>query len=105
MLKGINLKTRRLFKKLDNMLHGLFQMEKAITLVSIWVTLPRSWGIHNVIHINLLKYYRKSTWQEAVDPAQVLRDYDNFIAEDSMIEKIMGSSYDKRETQVMYLVQ
>jgi hypothetical protein len=40
-----------------------------------------------------------------VDPAQVLRDYDNFIAEDCTIEEIMGSSYDKREKQVMYLVQ
>jgi hypothetical protein len=104
MLKGRNLKTRSLSKKLDNKLHGLYQMEKVITPTAIWVTLPRSWGIDHVFHLNLLKPYRMSRWQEAVDYAQVSRDYDNFIAEDSMIEEIMGSSYDKREKQVMYLV-
>jgi hypothetical protein len=40
-----------------------------------------------------------------VDPAQVLRDYDNFIAEDYTIEEIIGSLYNKREKRVMYLVQ
>jgi hypothetical protein len=42
MLKGINLKTRRPSKKLDNKLHGLFQVEKVITLTAIRVTLLRS---------------------------------------------------------------
>jgi hypothetical protein len=40
-----------------------------------------------------------------VDPAQVLRNYKNFIAKDCMIEEIMGNSYDQREKQVMYVVQ
>jgi hypothetical protein len=40
-----------------------------------------------------------STQQEAVDSAQVLRDYDNFLAEECMIEEIMGSLYDQRETR------
>jgi hypothetical protein len=103
MLKGTNLKTRRLSKKLDNKLYGPFQVEKVITLTVIGVTLPRLWGIHNVFQVNLLEPYRTSIWQEAVDPAQVLRDYNNFIAEDYTIEEIMGSSYDKQEKQVMYL--
>jgi hypothetical protein len=42
MLKGINLKTRRPSKKLDNNLHGPFQVEKVITPMAIRVTLPRS---------------------------------------------------------------
>jgi hypothetical protein len=29
--------------------------------------------------------------ENAVNPAEVLRDYDNFIAEDSVIEEIMGN--------------
>ena len=105
MLKGTNLKTRRPSKKLDNKLHGPFQVEKVITSTAIRVTLPRSWGIHNVFHVGLLEPYRTSTRRGAVDPAQVLRNYDNFIAEDYTIEEIMGSSYDKREKWVMYLVQ
>jgi hypothetical protein len=36
-----------------------------------------------------------------VDLAQVLRDYDKFIAEDCIIEEIMGSSYNKREKRIM----
>jgi hypothetical protein len=40
-----------------------------------------------------------------VDPTQVLKDYDNFIAEDYTIEEIMGSLYNKREKRVIYPVQ
>jgi hypothetical protein len=36
-----------------------------------------------------------SILREAVAYAQILRDYNNFIAEDYTIEDIMGSSYDK----------
>jgi hypothetical protein len=61
MLKGTNLKTRRLSKKLDNKLHRPFQVEKVITLTAIRVTLLRSWGIHNIFHVNLLEPYRMST--------------------------------------------
>jgi hypothetical protein len=46
-----------------------------------------------------------STGREAVNSAQVLRDYDNFIAEDCTIEEIMGSSYDMREKGIVYHVQ
>jgi hypothetical protein len=42
MLKGTNLKTRRLSKKLDNKLDRPFQVEKVITLTVLRVTLPRS---------------------------------------------------------------
>jgi hypothetical protein len=52
MLKEINLKTRRPSKKLDNKLHRSFQVEKVITPIAIRVTLPRSWGIHNIFHVN-----------------------------------------------------
>jgi hypothetical protein len=95
ILKGTNLKTRRASNKLDNKLHRLFQVKKVITPTAIQVTLPRSWEIHNVFYINLLDPYQMSIWREAVDPAQVLTDYDNFISEDCMIEEMMGSSYDK----------
>jgi hypothetical protein len=62
MLKGTNLKTRRPSKRLDNKLYGPFQVEKGITARIIWVTLPRSWGIHNGFYIKLLEPYESSTW-------------------------------------------
>jgi hypothetical protein len=46
-----------------------------------------------------------SPWGEAVDLAQVLREYDNFIAKDYTMEEIMGSSYNKQDKWVIYLVQ
>jgi hypothetical protein len=105
MLKRTNLKTRRLSKNLDNKQHGPFQVEKEITLTAIQVILPRSRRIHIVFYFNFLEPYRTSTWREAVDPAEVLRDNDNFIPEDCTIEKNMGSSYDKQQKQVMCHVQ
>jgi hypothetical protein len=95
MLKQTNLKTRRPSKKLGGILHGPFQVEKVISPTAIQLTLLRLWEIHNVLHINLLETYQTSIWRDAVDPTQLLRDYDNFIAEDCMIEEFMCSSYDK----------
>jgi hypothetical protein len=63
MFKRTYLKTRRLSKKLDNKLYGPFQVEKMITVTPIRVTLPRSWGIHKVFHVNLLEPYQTSIWQ------------------------------------------
>jgi hypothetical protein len=105
MLKGTNLKTRRLSKKLDNKVHRTFQVEMVSTPTAIPVTLPRSYGIHNVFHVNLLEPDRMFTWRDALDPTQVLRDYNNFIAEDCKFVEIMGTSYDIRETPLVYLVQ
>jgi hypothetical protein len=79
---------------LDNKGHGPFQQEKVIIRPLIWVTLPRSWKIHSGFQMNLLEPYQTVIWGEAEHPAQVLRDYDNFICEDCIFERIMGSSYD-----------
>jgi hypothetical protein len=46
-----------------------------------------------------------SIWREALDHAQILGDYVNIIAENCMMEEMMGSSYDKPEKWVMYLIQ
>jgi hypothetical protein len=40
-----------------------------------------------------------------MDSTQVLRHYNKFITEDYMIEKIIGTSYDKQPKQVMYIVE
>jgi hypothetical protein len=61
MLLRTNVKTRRLSKKVDNKLHGPLQVEKVITLTAIRVTLPRSWEVYNIFHVNLLESYRTFT--------------------------------------------
>jgi hypothetical protein len=55
MLKETNLKTRRPSKKLDNKLHGLFQVEKVITPDGNPGDPAKVMGIHNVFHVNLLE--------------------------------------------------
>jgi len=57
MLRGRNIKTRRPSKKLDQMNHGPFQIEKIISPLAVCLTLPRKWKIHNVFHISLLEPY------------------------------------------------
>jgi hypothetical protein len=56
-LKGTHLKTIKVFKKLDNELQVLFQVEKVINPIVIQVTLTRPWRIYNIIHINCLELY------------------------------------------------
>jgi hypothetical protein len=105
MLKVTNRKTRKLSENLDHQVHGPFQVQKVMTLTAIRVTLTRSSGIHNVFHIDFLEPYQMFTWRDSIDLAQVSRDYDNSRAEHWMIKKIMGCSYNTRETWVIYLVQ
>jgi hypothetical protein len=69
------------------------------------VTIQRLWRILNVFHVNLLEPYQTSTWREALDAAQVFRHYDNIRAGDCTIEELMGSSYDKRNKRVIFIVQ
>jgi hypothetical protein len=67
MTKKINLKTRRLSKKLDNKLYRPFQVEKEIILTVIRVTLLSLRRIHNVFDINYLESYFAIKWQGAMD--------------------------------------
>jgi hypothetical protein len=105
MHKGTNLYTMKLSRKVDNKQYGSFQVDKVMTPTAIRVTLPTSWGIHNVFHVILLESYWISTWRDAVDPTQVIWNYNNYIVEDCTIEEIMGSSYDQQEMQVLNLDQ
>jgi len=57
MLSGRNIKTRRPSKKLDHKNHGPFQIEKVVSPLTVHITLPRKWKIHNVFQVSLLEPY------------------------------------------------
>jgi len=50
MLNRYNIKTRRPSKKLDQKNHGHFEVEKVVSPLTVQLTLPRKWKIHNVFH-------------------------------------------------------
>jgi len=72
MLSGRNIKTRRPSKKLDHKNHGPFQIEKIMSLLTVRLTLPRKWKIHNIFHVSLLEPYRTNEHRAPPDPSKVL---------------------------------
>jgi len=104
MLNGRNIKTCRPSKKLDHKNHGPFQVEKVVSPLTVRLTLPRKWNIHNVFHVSLLEPHQISKHRAPPDPSKVLREADDI--EQSVeynVDKIVSST--KRGCRVMYLVK
>jgi len=92
MLSGRNIKTRRPSNKLDLKNHGLFQIEKIVSPLTVRLTLPRKWKIHNVFHVSLLEPYRTSEHRAPLDPSKVLREADDIEqSEEYDMDKVMSS--------------
>jgi len=72
ILSGRNIKTRHPSKKLDHKNHGPFQIEKIVSPLTVHLTLPRKWKIHNVFHVSLLEPCRTSEHWAPPDPARTL---------------------------------
>ena len=60
ILSGYNIKMRRPSRKLDHKNHGPFQIGKIVSPLTVCLTLPRKWKIHNIFHVSLLEPYRTS---------------------------------------------
>jgi hypothetical protein len=105
MLHGRNLKTRRPSKKFDDKMFGPFRVERVISPMAIRLKLPRSWKIHPTFHVKLLEPFRTSRLRTPPDTTQILNDLDNVLTEDYVPEKIMGSSFNRGQNRVRYLVQ
>jgi len=108
MLNGRNIKTRRPSKKLDHKNHGPFQIEKIISTLTVRLTLPRKWKIHNVFHLSLLKPYRISEQRAPPDPSKVFREADNIEqSEEYDVDEVMFSVERGRgnNPRILYLVK
>ena len=108
MLSGCNIKTRRPTKKLDHKNHGPFQIEKIVCPLTIRLTLPRKWKIHNVFHVSLHEPYQTSEHQALPDPSKVLREADNIKqSKEYDVDEVMSSVECGRENnkRIVYLVK
>jgi hypothetical protein len=47
--------------KLNYKKHGPFAIEKLVSLIAMWLLLPRKWKIHNTCHVSLLEPYNNGT--------------------------------------------
>jgi len=106
MLSGRNIRTRRPSKKLDYKSHGPFQIEKIVSPLAVFLTLPWKWTIHNVFHVSLLEPYRTSEHRAKPDPSRVLREADDIEqSEEYDVEEVM-SLFDRgrgNNKRVLYL--
>jgi len=92
MLSGCNIKTRRPSKKLDHKSQGPFQIEKIVSPLTVCLTLPRKWNIHNVFHVSLFEPYGTSEHWAPPDPSKVLQKVDNIKqSEEYNVEDVMAS--------------
>jgi len=108
MLSGRNIKTRHPSKKLDHKNHGPFQVEKIVCPLTVRLTLPRKWKIHNVFHVSLLEPYRTSKYRAPPDPTKILQEADDIEqSEEYDIEQVMSSAEQGRDNnkRILYLVQ
>jgi len=108
ILSGCNIKTRCPSRKLDRKNHGPFQIEKIVSPLTVRLTLPRKWKIHNIFHVSLLEPYRTSEHRASPDPSKVLREADDIEqSEEYNVEEVMFSVKRGRRNnkRILYLVK
>jgi len=102
MLNGRNIQMRRPSQKMDHKNHGHFQIEKLVSPLTICLTLPRKWRIHNILHVSLLEPYRTSEHRAPPDPSRILQEADDIEqSEEYDVDEVLGST--KRGGRVLYL--
>jgi hypothetical protein len=91
MLDGCNIITRQPSCKLDYKLHSPFQVEKVISPIAIYLTLPQRWKIHNVFHTSLIEPFQLGI-RAPPDPNKILREADDIEgSEEYDINKVISS--------------
>jgi len=92
MLSGRNIKTHRPTKKLEHKNHGPFQIESMVSPLTVHLTVPRKWKIHNVFHVLQLEPYRASNHRALPDPSKVLREADDIEqSKEYDVKEVMSS--------------
>ena len=82
---------------------GPFHISKVISAVAYQLTLPLSWGIHNVFHASLLLPYRETTAHGPNferPPPELIED-----AEEYEVEAIVNHRHYGRQRQRQYLIK
>jgi hypothetical protein len=102
-LEGSNLRTEQLTVKLAPKCHGPFPIKKVLSPITYQLTLPLTWKIHDVFHVDLLTPYIKTEFH---GPNYMRAPPDLINNEDKYeVEQVLSSRRHGRGRKVQYLVK
>src|ERR1700761_4001338 len=102
-LEGCNLHMDQPTAKPAARQHGPFPIEEVMSPVTYWLTLPNTWRLHPVFHINLLTPYHKTSFhgKNYQHPPPDLVEG----AKEYKIKKVLGVHHYGRKKAQHYLVK
>ena len=102
-LEGRNLRTNQPTAKLAARRHGPFPVEQVLSPVTYKLSLPPTWNVHPVFHIDLLTPYRETPFHgrnyERPPPDLVANQ------EEYKVEKVLDARHYGRKRTRQYLVK
>ena len=102
-LEGRNLRTNQLTAKLAAQRHGPFPVEQVLSPLTYKLSLPPTWNVHPVFHIDLLTLYRETPfhgenyWHPPVELVQGIEEY--------KVEAVLDMRHYGRKRKRQYLVK
>src|SRR5882672_1133541 len=102
-LEGTNIKRPYDSKKLSPRRYGPFEVVAKISHVAYWISLPETWGIHDVFHASLLTPYKETNKHGTnfLEPPPELIEGE----EEWEVEQILGKRHFGRGKKLQYLVR
>jgi hypothetical protein len=102
-LEGRNLRTEQPTAKLAPKRHGPFPIKKVLSPITYQLTLPSTWKIHDVFHVDLLTPYIETDFHGpnyTRPPPDLINDEEEYE-----VEQVLSSRRHGRGHKVQYLVK
>jgi hypothetical protein len=102
-LEGRNLRTEQPTAKLAPKRHGPFPIKKVLSPITYQLTLPPTWKIHDVFHVDLLTPYIETDFHGpnyTRPPPDLINDEEEYE-----VEQVLSSRRHGRGRKVQYLVK
>jgi hypothetical protein len=102
-LEGRNLQTEQPTAKLAPKHHGPFSIKKVLSPITYQLTLPKTWKIHDVFHVDLLTPYIETDFHGpnyTRPPPDLINDEEEYE-----VEQVLSSRHHGRGRKVQYLVK
>jgi hypothetical protein len=102
-LEGHNLRTEQPTAKLAPKRHGPFPIKKVLLPITYQLTLPVTWKIHDVFHVDLLTPYIETDFHSpnyTRPPPDLINDEEEYE-----VEQVLSSRHHGRGRKVQYLVK
>jgi hypothetical protein len=102
-LEGHNLKTELPTAKLAPKRHGPFLIKKVLSPITYQLTLPTTWKIHDVFHVDLLTPYIETDFHSpnyTRPPPDLINDEEEYE-----VEQVLSSRRHGKGCKVQYLIK